>query len=199
MVKLCKGVHLNMFLLDWINYLLYYWLYRMYCQLPIAGCLLPIACCLLHIAYCLLPIAGGALRTTGCLLHFAQCIRHRPYCLLPSPLLPIAFPWKHTLIPNPSLPTYNAPHTISNLDNSHRPQQISKVEFEQLQKHILKPSHTYRHNFVHTYPAICNNTTTKHIEAWKQLNHLQTLLIHYDTNNILPTMMISQPTTLNNR
>jgi len=70
MVKLCN-VHLNMFLLDWIDYLLYHWLYRMYCQLPIAGCLLPIACCLLHIAYCLLPIAAGALRTTGCLVHFA--------------------------------------------------------------------------------------------------------------------------------
>ena len=64
MVKLCKGVHLNMFLLDWINYLLYYWLYRMYCQLPIAGCLL-------HIAYFLLLITGGPLPTTGCLLHIA--------------------------------------------------------------------------------------------------------------------------------
>ena len=78
MVKLCKGVHQNMFLLEWIDYLLYYWLYRMYCQLPIAGCLLPIACCLLHIAYCLLPIAGGPLRTFFflLLLPIVHCLGH---------------------------------------------------------------------------------------------------------------------------
>ena len=87
MVKLCKGVHQNMFLLEWINYLLYYWLYRMYCQLPIAGCLLPIACCLLHIACCPLQVVHCLLQVAYCILHSAYAIAPIAYCLVPYCLL----------------------------------------------------------------------------------------------------------------
>ena len=92
MVKLCKGVHLNMFLLDW-NIICYI----TGCIECIANCPLPVAYCLLPVAYCILPIACCPLQVVHCLLQVAYCILHSayaiapiayclvPYCLLRSP------------------------------------------------------------------------------------------------------------------